>query len=204
MFRTFKHEYDVLNLTTKNEVINAIEKYGNELEKYEWTLLEKSPAFKIEYATDYLDKLNWDYLSVFYNFTEDELIEYEGYYQWYPISAFNNLSIDFIKNHKDILSLDVLYKNDKLTKDAAEYARKLYLENNDDQHQTIWLNNLSKCKIMAPKNINTKIIKKKPRLPKEIDKMSKDECKEFLDKYNIKYLYKDTLDILRKKCLDLV
>jgi len=257
-----KYEWEIRQITTKNEFERMVEKHGDELTSYEWLLMAKSPAFKIKYVSDYIDKQNWNYISTFYDFTIEELIDYEGKYLWYPVSAFAKLTRDFILNHVDKLSLDVLCKNQNLSKEDAELAFELKKKYDDPKHHKIWDDNAKACTILVPKNFKgnyddypgsllaeekkkqqkkkekeskkkksetiksekqeiiketkkkvvkpaskkSEVVKEQPkkvtktRKPKiDVDTLNKAQCKEILDKHKVKYLYHDTIAILRDK-----
>lgn len=211
----YYHEWEIREITTKAELSRFINKHADSLKPYEWLLISKCPAFKLEMVDKYLDKIDWEYISCFYNFSEEELRKYIGYYLWYPVSVFAKLSKEFMTEYADKLSLDALCRNDSLGKEELSFAHELKRKYNDPEHHKIWDDNLRNCKIFCPKNFkgnykdyNLKPLKSKKQkiINKKIDisKLSKAECKELLDKGNIKYLYKDTLQILQNKVKEML
>lgn len=203
----YKKEDTIRSISSQKALSEFLAKNAKSLTRYQWYLISKNKYFSLSLVDgEYLDMLDWEFISMGISLSIKEMEEHAGYLNWYCISAFQKLTIAFIEKYKDYLSLDVLLGNTLLDKETEAYAQKTYAENNDMQHYIIWRDNLLNAKTFRPKmpiqqNAGTAI-----ELPTDADisKMQKADAKLWLDKLQVRYLYKNTIaelrDMLQKKC----
>lgn len=275
-------KYRISSLKNEKELLSFIEDCSYKLTDTDWYLITKHPKFTMDIALTYADKVHWESICTFRKLSEEEIERSIKYINWYEISAFQKLSIAFIKKYKDKLSLDAIMRTEKFSTNDRNEFLKLFSENDDPKHHKIWDENLQKSTMFCPmvfrskyndypgarmdeepkksfgivhgkissdakkkekntdkitkkneKNIikidkdnktkNTKTNKsiknkesentkskqvvkkettKKKTAKKSIDysKLNKSQLKEILDQRKVKYLYHDTIEILRNKC----
>lgn len=257
------YEDEVKECRSEKDLLDFIDDHSYDMTRTDWHYVTKHPKFTIKIALLYPEKVGWEYICTFRKLTEAEIEKCIKYINWYEVSAFQKLSIGFIKKYKDKLSLDAIMCGDKLSQADRNEFIQLFDKNNDPKHHKVWDENLQKAKIFCPKifrskyndypgarmdeepkksygvyqwaapaleaknkkeetkttkrstkpkkkeeKVEVKVIKKETKKPVKKTKkevidysvLTKAQLKEILDKRKVRYLYHDTIDILRKKC----
>lgn len=202
----YELEDQIENIQTSSGLKKFLKEHEHKLAPHEWLYVCMNKNFSLDLVSDdTLDRLPWEYLCMSTELSNEQLEKYADYLNWYCVSAFQRLSWEFINKHKNELSLDILLTNNKITDSSViEKIEDLYMKNNNMEHWEIWKNNLKATKTFRPE-MKKSFQKDEPEITnKQIDKMQKDEVKRHLDEFHIRYLYHDTIAVLRNKLKDAV
>lgn len=213
--------YDSLQLRTEHDLKEYFKKYPPEtLSDYDWFRLTVTGVIcSAKYIDKFYDKIDWEMMLMQNTISERIIEKYISYVHWYALSLFQKLSWEFIQKHKLELSIDCLIRNTKLAEtNYYDKIKDLYEQTKEDPVYTSrWEMNRSCSRIFRDRKSESSLkdskgkLKaedqtlptekvRKPRLTeKRIMSMTKAQLKEELDRKKIKYLYKDTLEILQNK-----
>ena len=163
----------------------------------------------------YKEHLNWQYICTFYSLPHDILKNYSDYFDWYSISAFQNLQLSLIQKYKNQLSFDILKDNREIEKTGLQSTvLKMYDKMKDNpEHVARWELNRQNSIFVQNKKPIVRVVKNEDHpdvpkkrnkwtyKPKELDGLTKADLKVILDRFKVKYYYKDTVQELKDKIL---
>jgi hypothetical protein len=201
--------WEIKEITTQKQLKEFIKKNKTHMNSYDWLLVTKLEAMSPEIAQDYNEEIDWQYYCTFGDLKESLIEANIGFIDWYSVSKFQNISLNFIKKYEDKLSFDKLIKNEYIrSKGMYSEVYRMYTERSKNpKYLAVWEENTKKSMFYCPiKKIATPVLdvgiveEKEIELSEdEILKMSKNQMKEFLNEKGIRVYYHDTIGILRNK-----
>jgi len=201
--------WEIRDIGTNKELLSFIKKNKDQLSKYDWLQITKSPYFSLNMVPNHIEDIDWQYLCTFYQLPVNFLDKYAFYLDWFSVSSLQNLSLDFIKKYEDKLSFDKLITNDhiRVSKILTEVNNMYEKRKKKTEYLDIWDNNRKhsifthKAPVIERKETEDKKPKIKKYDMKELHAMKKDQLKLILAEKKIRVYYHDTLDELKEKIL---
>ena len=186
---------------------DLIERYPEDVP---WSYLCVFHEMSIETMTQFTNKLDWFSVSNFQALDKEFIEKYQ-----HILSLPKLLTNTKISQHLKKFITELIEKNDDPShhkrwdnnlKSSKTFCPKTFRPAYSDYNEKTlmagtdkWITSMTRKK----KSSTTKKVSTKKQSPKrDYSGMTKDQLKEILKERKVRYMYHDTLDILRKKCIE--
>jgi hypothetical protein len=200
-------EEKISKLKNYKELQEFIRENGEKLNDYQSYLVTISPYFNLKLINENnATFFDWSEICTNHRDLSETFMEkYAAYLDWYSISAFQKLSIKFIKKFEDKLSFNVLMGNENFinSTETISIISKMYeVRKEKSSYQNIWKKNLMNSIFKPYKSISiTNSDYNDKYTLEDLKGKSKEELKQILSEKGIRAYYHDTLDILKQKII---
>jgi len=213
--------WEIQELHSTKQLIEFIKTLKENLSRYDWLLLTKSSHMTKKLIEEYSEDIDWQYYCTFNSDLSIDFLERNiGFINWYSTSAFQSLTLAFIKKYEDKLSFNKLITNDYIRRsNFFTEVYNMYKERlKKPAYVQVWeenkKNSIFKADIKpirssfvaktekvveAKEEVKPVVQEKKIYTDADLLKMSKQEMKQVLSELDIRIYYHDTLEILRNK-----
>lgn len=197
--------YEIESITNKKDLLKYIKINEKVLTSFDWLVITKLSCFSLDLIEKYEEYVDWIWICSSYMLSEKQIKNNLAYVDWYGISAFQDLSWEFIDEFKDQLSIDVLLLNENLrSKPYFTSIEALYQETKKlTKYRKTWKKNLNNSMFRPTKKLELAeagtLSNTLWMTPPNLDSMSKQEMKDLLTQRDVKTFYHDTLEILKQK-----